>query len=150
MEFNREQIEKVLYWLNCFPGNSYDYDSEMAELTLSLVKELTEENERLRDDNLYGLSASKLAKKVEELSRENERLRNRVVCKVVIPDEKLEEIKSECLERVELDIKAIEADTVRKMQSEINKTLSALCKGDVSEIHRMVDQIAKEMVEESK
>ena len=38
------------------------------------------------------------------------------------------------------------ADTVRKMQSEINKTLSALCKGDVSEIRRMIDQIAKEML----
>ena len=38
-------------------------------------------------------------------------------------------------------------DTVRKMRDEINKTLSALCKGDVSEIRRMIDQIAKEMLE---
>ena len=41
------------------------------------------------------------------------------------------------------------ADTVRKMQEEINKTLSALCKGDVSEIRRMIDQIAKEMLEDN-
>ena len=44
-------------------------------------------------------------------------------------------------------LKKERADTVRKMQKEINKTLSALCKGDVSEIHRMIDQIANELLE---
>ena len=38
-------------------------------------------------------------------------------------------------------------DAIRKMQFEINKTLSALCKGDVREIHRIVDQIAQETIE---
>lgn len=57
--------------------------------------------------------------RIGELTEENARLRNRITCQVVLPDEKLEEIKNECLERVELDIKKIEADTVRKMHERL-------------------------------
>lgn len=125
------------------------------------IKELTEENERLRADNIYGLSASNLAKKVEKLSYENEQLRNRVVCKVVIPDEKLGEIKNECLERVELDIKAIEADTVREMQARVKERLPQLLIDSsyldvldeehwlpaADQLFEGISQIAKEMLE---
>ena len=42
------------------------------------------------------------------------------------------------------------ADALREMQKEIKRTISAFCKGDVTDIHRMIDQIAKEMLEETK
>ena len=38
-------------------------------------------------------------------------------------------------------------DTVRKMQSEIKKTLSAICKGEMDDLFRIIDQIAEEMEE---
>lgn len=166
MELNREQIEKSSDWLDSLVGNSNDSDIAMYTYQLlgilyDTCEELSEENERLRADNLYGLSASKLAKKVEELSRENEWLSNRVVCKVVIPEEKLEEIKSECLERVELDIKAIEADTMRKMLTMIKERLVQLLMDSsyldvldeehwipaADQLFDEIDQITKEMLE---
>lgn len=39
---------------------------------------------------------------INELESENERLKNRITCKIVIPDDKLEEIKNVCFEKVEL------------------------------------------------
>lgn len=59
--------------------------------------------------------------KIKELTEENERLSNRITCQVVLPDEKIEEIKNDVLARVELDIKAIQADTVRNMQELFNE-----------------------------
>lgn len=87
--------------------------------------------------------------RIKELTEENERLKNRVVATVVITDEQLEEIKTECLERVELDIKAIRANAVREFAERAKERF----KGDkynvytVYNIHRYIDQIAKEMVE---
>jgi hypothetical protein len=76
---------------------------------------------------------------IKELTEENERLR-------AIP----EQLHKEMSERMVEEVKTAKKYTVLIMQSEINKTLSALCKGDVSEIHRIIDQIAKEMLEGSK
>lgn len=42
----------------------------------------------------------------------------------------------------------IKADTVRKMQEELKKTFSALCKGEMGDLFRIIDQIAKGMLEE--
>ena len=47
-----------------------------------------------------------------------------------------------------LAIKEAKADTVRKMQSEIKKTFSAICKGEMVDLYRIIDQIAKEMLED--
>lgn len=44
-------------------------------------------------------------------------------------------------------LKQERADTVRKMQEELKKTFSALCKGEMSDLYRIIDQIAKEMIE---
>lgn len=91
--------------------------------------------------------------RIGELTEESERLRNRITCQVVLPDEKLEEIKNECLERVELDIKKIEADTVRKMQERLRiyfGTYVLSYKIPLSEALKAIDQIAKEMLEGEK
>ena len=87
---------------------------------------------------------------IKELIEENERLRNRVVCKVVIPDEKLEEIKNECLEKVELDIKAIQADTVREMQERVLKVTKPLNAVGVGFLETVLEDIAEEMLGETK
>ena len=82
---------------------------------------------------------------IYELTKENERLKNRITCQVVLPDEKLEEIKNDCLSRVELDIKAIEADTVRKMFERITEHAT---NGYPRKVRLdVIDQIAKEMLE---
>ena len=112
MELNRDQIVKALeHCINdatCEQCNLSPSTCHIEEDAIALIKELTEENERLR----------------AEVS-----------------------VKKKLLDKcVDLEDK-VRADTVRKMQVEINKTLSALCKGDVSEIRRIVDQIAKEMLE---
>lgn len=132
------------------------YRGAFGSDVLALIKELTEENERLRAENIYGLDASALAKKVEELSYENDRLRNRVVAQIKFDDEKLEEIKNECLERVELDIKAIRADTVQKYKSAIIEYYSKpkyqptkeqpIKHTQIEFLFAVLDQIAKELL----
>ena len=56
---------------------------------------------------------------LREKDAEIERLRNRITCQIVIPDEKLEEIKNECLERVELDIKEIKTQAITEFVAEL-------------------------------
>jgi hypothetical protein len=57
----KTQVEVCLPCPYFNEGNCTDILKENA---LSLIKQLTEENERLRADNIYGLSASNLAKEV--------------------------------------------------------------------------------------
>ena len=72
--------------------------------------------------------------RIKELTEENERGR-------AIPEQLHKEMSEQMVE----EVKTAKKYTVLIMQAEINKTLSALCKGDVSEIYRIIDQIAKEM-----
>lgn len=139
MEPKRDEIIKALecctsiggckkcpYSINGKPKDNGDCGQEMLIDALSLLKEFTEENERLR---------------------------NRVVCKVVIPNEKLEEIKTECLSRVEIDIKAIQADTVRKMQEKLRDQSEFNWYADEDralyyvDLQVWADQIVREMLE---
>lgn len=123
------------------------------------IDRLKKQNETLTiQRNAWALAAKAVGEDLHatrtELTRvqeENERLRNRITCQVVVPDEKLEEIKNECLERVELDIKAIQADTVRKIadllwQGESEK-LNISVGGKYYDKQEFTDQIAKEMLE---
>lgn len=149
----------------------WDYGScESCELGKEITRlykridRLKKQNETLTiKRNAWALAAKAVGEdlhatrtELTRLQEENERLRNRITCQVVVPDEKLEEIKNECLERVELDIKAIQADTVRKMQSIITENYA------VSKVHYVedeaptityqltnwqLDQIAKELLE---
>ena len=81
----------------------------------------------------------------KKLSEENERLRNRITCQVVLSDEKVEEIKNECLARVELDIKAIKSDTVREMQERITEYAT---NGYPRKVRLdVIDRIVEEMVD---
>jgi 7-keto-8-aminopelargonate synthetase-like enzyme len=117
----------------------------MMKNAITLIKELTEENERLH------ASCTELEQKCASLCEENERLKNRITCQIVLPDEKLEEIKNECLERVELDIKAIQADTVLKYSEKVYQLIlgfvgEKLSEQDKDYITVMLGQIGEEIV----
>lgn len=162
MELNKEQAIDILEKFDFFQGqragrelwNDKPFDVQEQDIAKfsqdvaslkNYIKELTEENKKLKDDydkndaewrEIYADSQSKWEKAYEKLEVENQRLcQNNLVF-------------AQGVEKVAANYYNLGcADTVRKMQSEINKTLSALCKGDVSEIHRMIDQITKEMLE---
>ena len=94
------------------------------------IKELTEENERLRVEN-------------DKYEAENHAEFNKWL--------KLEETTKRRHAELFKEAKiAVKEDTVRKMQNELKKTFSALCKGEMVDLFRIIDQIAKEMLEESK
>lgn len=89
--------------------------------------------------------------KFKRLTEENERLKNSITFQVVMPDEKMEEIKAECLERVALDVKECRADTVRKMQERLRKEaypFPCAIGTEYAVPYCKIDQIAKEMLEE--
>ena len=136
---NAEQVNQHLYRLH-----SHILASDMAEeiteeeivaimlapvyidkLTAELTKKETEYNE------LYELT--------EDLRGENERLQQTI--------SQLGKNNDEIARVYPLAIKEAKADTVRKMQDELKKTFSALCKGEMSDLYRIIDQIAKEMLE---
>lgn len=79
-----------------------------------------------------------------EKDAEIERFKNRITFQVVIPDEKMEEIKKECLERVELDIKAIKAeaisDVVAQLEAEVDSSDKYIAEYDGSKVQIAYNQ----------
>lgn len=105
MELNREQIKMAL---RCIAGERV------------LCKECAYNGEN-------GMNCHKVAAREALAPLDNNEKRSAgIVAKIVIDDEKLEEIKNECLQRVELDIKQIEAETLQKMQQRFENAFSEL------------------------
>lgn len=145
MEHNAEQIKSELEGLAKFRTCPEYIRNALALITSQeqRIKELTEENEAwqkqlISTEEQAGKAYYDLACEVENLRAENERLREKA-------DRNLENLKAVLEERNE---STIVADTVRKMQSELKKTFSALCKGEMGDLYRIIDQIAKEMLED--
>jgi 7-keto-8-aminopelargonate synthetase-like enzyme len=149
---NAEAVKKALECCtlgDCYPcpyGNiGTGCRDKMSEDALALItsqeqriKELTEENERL-------------TKRILIADEDIKRLRNKVTATIILTDKDAERIKTECLEKIELDVKAIKADTVQ----EFAERLKALLKTDYINGTRehalsVIDQIAKEMLEGEK
>lgn len=162
-------------------NNRYRCNIEAEALALinsqeQRIKELTEERDGFENLAYTAIETqNRRSDTIEELIEENERLRaekeritntyyeamcemkNRITCKIVLSDEKLEEIKNDCLERIELDIKEIQADTVRKMQAAIIEYYSKpkyqptkehpIKHTQIECLFAVIDQIAKEMLE---
>ncbi len=131
MEFNIEKMAKALAECRggaCFSG-CYLFDTA------------------IKDEQMRCMNCLNIANEViKKLTEENERLKKHN--EYILMQHAFQRRPSgDCWNDV---IEKAKADTVREMQSEINKTLSALCKGDVSEIRRIIDQIAKEMLEGEK
>ena len=91
---------------------------EDKDTLLAKVGEMVQENQQLKDriadleselekEQINNLNCDTelqyKEKRIAELEKENERLKNRITCQVVIPNDKLEEIKKECLKKVEVD-----------------------------------------------
>jgi hypothetical protein len=111
----------------------YKSDQDNIMNAISLIKsqeqritELTEGNAEVKANwqklkESQELACDKCRAEFKRLTKENERLRNRITATIILTDKDAEKIKNECLERIELDIKSIQADTVRKMHSEIKE-----------------------------
>lgn len=85
-----------------------------------------------------------LAKKGAEI----ERLKNSITFQVVMPDEKMEEIKAECLKRVELDIKAIKAEAITEFFDRVCKEVAQTPNANeffINAWKEKIEEIAKEM-----
>ena len=142
MELNRDEILK--WWELCandITCRKCPYEKvgncqgELMQATLDIFKELNEKVENYR--NTLGEVRVALAEANDDnkkLTKENERLRNSTIDYRNIPYSKEE----------------VRADTVRKMQNELKRTFSALCKGEMSDLFRIIDQIADEMIGEAK
>lgn len=133
-------------------SESYDHLEKTKDELLAERSRLTEHNAQILQ---FGEEWEALARKFEaenkKLTVENERLKNRCVAKVILTSKDAEKIKKECIERVKLDIKAIQTNTVRKMQERLKtkskvriNTIFGKCLMLTAED---IDQIAKEMLE---
>ena len=144
MELKREQIIKALEC--CTSGHS-------VSACMSGCPLYEKENcDCIYDDTALLKYALSLIKKLTE---ENERLKNSITFRVVMPDEKMEEIKAECIARVELDVKECRADTVRKMQERLTSFFAnddnlEYIEVDAKYINEQIDQIAKDILEGDK
>ena len=94
-ELESENAELKKYKLDWLNSEKMHLQADMEDTEFELYcankafKKVREENQQFKD-------------RINELERENARLANRITCQVTIPDDKLEEIKKECLERVEI------------------------------------------------
>ncbi len=139
MELNREQIIKALECCSHRPRcRECPYTTKECESlrkdALALIKELTEEVVDLKD------IAEGYQKQFEDCYAENERLHASCT--------ELEQVCKKWQGRLKIECEYTKADTVRKMQSEIK----ARCiEGGIypAFVARVIDQIAKEMLEET-
>ena len=95
---------------------------------------------RLRED-LIKASDEELAEKDAEIDR----LRNSITFQVVMPDEKMEEIKAECLKRVELDIKAIKAEAISEFAEKLKEAAKYIPWCDYTPVINCIDEIAEKL-----
>ncbi len=158
MELNREQIIKAIEY--CFsdkPCNKCEWHEKgngclgkLEQSAISLIKELTEENEAISERYaIQVVTAIKLDKQVQRLTEENERLRaenekyEEEHKQSFFKWKKLADETADHYENLYQDAKkALVADTVRKMHS-------MLCEGRVSNdtVVIVANQVAKEMLE---
>ena len=147
----REQIIKAL---ECCTGLYDDKDCTVCPIfnnkacavyllqdALSLIKELTEENEKLTINmNAYGLTVKRLAEENENLHASCTELARKMQDNVRAENEELRKLN-------EYEARKLKADTVRNMQERINASFCPCCEYDGHDVKRMVDQIAKDMLE---
>ena len=119
------------WWENRGRGGWFNHDT--LEDALALIKELTEENERLRF----------IIYEATEREKENLRLTNEIHSQI----KKLPAL-------AELKFAEVKADTVRKMQNQLKMEFDRFGRKDgfitKETIYWFIDQIAKEMLEGEK
>lgn len=154
-ELNANEIMKALECCNknnfskcteCPCGKVYQFCSqELCLEALSLIKELTEENERLTN-NIVEQSAENMM-----LIGENKRLQKALNTDISIVRVSRGSGKTAHLREVgRIKVDAIRADTVRKMQERLKEHLEKpeFPWDSFTVAEEVIDQIAKEMLEE--
>ena len=91
---------------------------EMNADILTYINELESENEKLQ--------RGYVVRAYDELRAENNKLRNQIHCQIVLPDEKLEEIKKECLERVEADVTEALKQFAERLKEKVNADINRM------------------------
>lgn len=98
-ELKHEDVVRELEaWIYDFKGTATQFCALCDAITLLREKDATLE-----------MCAETIERQDKELAKKDaeiERLKNSITFQVTMPDEKMEEIKNECLERVELGVKA--------------------------------------------
>lgn len=166
-ELNAEQIKKALGCCymqelehnencpECPYTDLYPNCSEyLGKDALVLIKELTEENEAISERYaIQVVTAIELDKQVQRLTEENERLQKALntdisIVRVSRGNGKTAHLRE--LGRIKVD--AIRADTVREMQERFNDKVAKLLMSPSLQYQAsaFIDQIAKEMLEDTK
>ena len=169
MKLNREQAIGILERFDFFQGqragrelwNDKPYEVQEQDITafsrdvtllIDYIKELTEENERLKAENDRMHKAYyEIACEVEDLREENERLKDdKSYWKKRAESRELEHDKA-----VKKGYAYAKADTVRKMQDMLttffrNDETLEYSEVNADYINEQIDQIAKELLEETK
>lgn len=157
--FDREQIIKA--W-ECCGSTTYRCDEcpidqqkkddcicggYLAQCTLALYRELTKENEGLKAENERAHQAYyEIACEVADLRDENERFRVAADVSDTTLTNALRIVNEFCDKR----IMRAKADTVRRMQERLKEAFERHPSSCGDCIKRTVDQIAKEILEETK
>ena len=147
MELNREQIIKALLhciWQDCVdcPYAFVECESVLPQNALSLINELTEEVNDLKEDKeLYSVFCEDYKKQVKKLTEENERLRE---------DNEIKSKKRVSTFEIVNAYERARADTVSEIKTRFAMHYGTYTSKDmtlIAEVFRLLDQIAKEMVE---
>ncbi len=80
---------------------------------------------------------------INELESENKRLKNRIICKIVVPDDKLEKIKNECLEKIEVAKDKLLKQFAERLKEKLTPYSYVIVKVDV--IYDKIDETLKEL-----
>ena len=122
-----KELEGLVKFITC---------PEYVQKALSLIKELTEENERL-----MSLCTSKDII-IEDLNAENERLKENNI----FLNNTISKNAQQALEVTLEEIEKAKADTVQKMQDRFNKVFGGMDATSIL-LRQTFDQIAKELTE---
>ena len=163
------EVREAKLWADTYKEHHDIMDCECSRLE-KVNEELSEDNKRLRSEvsvkkKLLCKAETRIevleeAKKqleidnfnanmnLETVAEENERLKNRITCQVILPEEKMEEIKNECLERVELDVKAVQADTLEEYRKRVYRKMEKYTIFGREYMQRIMREVAKEMLED--
>lgn len=163
-----KEIKKAIEWCNidvdcdgCPYYAKKDCIKTKNKDILTLINELESENEKLKQHKReleggqrdllkvikeFDKETQQLKDRIAELEKENDTLKNRITCKIVFPDEKLEEIKKRCIERVYADVKDTLKQFAERLKEKCNDKNAFICSNSITATE--IDETLKEFINE--
>ncbi len=144
---NAEQIIKALEC--CTRGRKSKDDRPCLDCPYNECNLVGGTSERQTTGTCQGWLMKDALSLIKELTEDNERLRNWCENKIVLDNDELKEVKTACLERIKLDVKRIKTDTVRKFAKRLKEYYNELSgKTFPPLVAYHIEQIEKEMLED--